>query len=372
MEEQEDTEITEDEDLEEEDESPLEEMESEGEPSQEKDWIKSALLILRDIGLALLVVLLVFLVMWAYSGVWPPIVVVESSSMQHDDFSGSVGVIDTGDLVLVQHANSPSEIETWASGRCSGHETYGKPGDVIIYNQKGGGDKPIIHRALIWLEFNTTSNNGFDIPDLECEKWVYGVNWWIGDSTTNETPPYNLDETVILNITWDHGVRHVRLLLSSYLAEIKDDGGWTDGGFLALGDNNQNVDANLIKHEWVIGRARGELPWFGLIKLTVTGETPWWKICTSPGERYCAAENSWYSLVIALFVLIVVPIALDIGIGFYQRWRARRPQKEEEEPAEAEEPEESEEVTEKEPAEEVETSEESDEEPFEDDIEESL
>ncbi len=368
----EDTDTSDEEYVEEEDESPSEEIESRGELPQRKDWVKSTLLVLRDIGIALLVVLAVFLVMWAYSGVWPPIVVVESSSMQHEDFSSSVGVIDTGDLVLVQHANSPSEIETWASGRCSGHETYGKPGDVIVYNQKGGGDKPIIHRALIWLEFNTTSDNGFDIPDLECEKWVYGVNWWVITSPAIETPPYNLDTTVVLNITWDHNVRLVYLYLSTYLAEIKDDSGWTDGGFLALGDNNRNVDANLIKHDWVIGRARGELPWFGLIKLTVTGEIPWGKVCSSPGERFCAAENSWNSLVIALVVLIVVPIVLDICIGFYQKWRAKRRLEEEEEPAEAEEPEESEEETEEESAEEVETSEESDEEPSVDENENSL
>lgn len=342
MDEQEDTEtITEEEDLETTDVSgPEEEAEPEEEPSKRRQWLKSALLVLRDIGIALLVVLVVFLVLWAYSGVWPPIVVVESSSMQHEDFSSSVGVIDTGDLVLVQNTNSPSEIETWANGRCSGHETYGKPGDVIIYNQLGGGDKPIIHRALIWLEFNSTTNNSFDIPDLDCEEWVYGSNWWVSGFEQNATPPYNLDTTIILNITWDHGEQHIYLYLNSYLDDIKADAGWTDGGFLALGDNNNNVDANLIKHGWIIGRARGELPWFGLIKLTVTGEIPWGNTCSTEGQRNCAPSDSWNSLIIALIVLIVVPIVLDISLGFYQRWKSRRPQKEEdvEEPEEEVEP----------------------------------
>ncbi len=332
MDEQEDTEkITEEEELESTEVSePEEEEETEEEPSKRKEWVKSTLLVLRDIGIALLVVLVVFLILWAYSGVWPPIVVVESSSMQHDNFSSSVGVIDTGDLVLVQNTNSPSEIETWAHGRCSGHETYGKPGDVIVYNQLGGGDKPIIHRALMWLEFNSTTNNGFDIPDLECEEWVYGQNWWVSGLIYNETPPYNLDTTVILNITWDHGVQHIYLYLNSYLDDIKANPEWNDGGFLALGDNNNNIDANLIRHDWIIGKARGELPWFGLIKLTVTGEIPWGKTCTTEGQRNCAASDSWNSLVIALVVLIVVPIVLDLSIGFYQKWRSRHPKEDEE------------------------------------------
>ena len=331
---------------------PEKEEETEEEPSKRKEWLKSALLILRDIGIALLVVLVVFLILWAYSGVWPPIVVVESSSMQHDDFSSSVGVIDTGDLVLVQHSNSPSEIETWAHGLCSGHETYGKPGDVIVYNQLGGGEKPIIHRALIWLEFNTTTGNSFDIPDLECKEWVYGDNWYVSGQQGNPTPPYNLSTTITLSVYWDHATRTFELYLVSYLQAMEADEEWTDGGFIALGDNNDGIDSHLIKHDWIIGRARGELPWFGLIKLSVTGEIPWGKTCSVEGQRNCAASDSWNSLVIALVILIVVPIVLDLSIGFYQKWRSRHPKEGEEEPEEESEEEHEEEELEEESSEE--------------------
>ena len=39
----------------------------------------------KDVGLALGSVLLVFLVTFAYSGNWPPMVVIESGSMEHSD-----------------------------------------------------------------------------------------------------------------------------------------------------------------------------------------------------------------------------------------------------------------------------------------------
>ncbi len=327
---------------EEEEEVETEEEPSEPEPSRRRELLKSALLILRDVGVALLVVLIVFLILWAYSGVWPPIVVVESSSMQHDDFTSSVGVIDTGDLVLVQHTNSPKEIESFVHGQCSGHSTYGDEGDVIIYNELGGGDKPIIHRVLVWLKYNET-NNSFDVPDLECEKWVNGVNWWATNYNGTGPPititePLNINSTLKIHVVSAYRNGDVDLNIRNYLDNINADDEWTDGGFVTLGDNNNIADRTLIKHDWIVGKARGELPWFGLIKLSVTGEIPWGEVCSSDLDKKCATQNSWDSLVIALVILIVVPIALDIGLGFYQKWKRKRAsESEEEEPIEGEE-----------------------------------
>lgn len=304
------------------------------EPSEpKKGWLKSALLILRDIGIALLIVLLVFLALWAYAGVWPPMVVVESDSMQHDNYVSHVGVIDTGDLVLVQHVNDPMKIETYARSRCTGHSTYGDYGDVIIYNQLGGGDKPIIHRAMVWLKINTTTNDTFDIPDLECKEWQLGVNWW--SSTPMVTEPRNLSGTVSLKLVSDYRDRNLTIDLDNMLRDYRSFQPWDGGGFVAMGDHNPRGDSNFTKHDWVIGRARGELPWFGLIKLAVTGEVPWGNACSYEDEQHCATENSWTSLTVTLILLIVVPISLDVGLGFYQKWRAKKkgeePEEEEEE-----------------------------------------
>jgi signal peptidase len=371
MEEQEDSEIADSDEVETTEVSSPEEEEVEEsdeerpEPPPRRNWVKSTLLVLRDVAIALLVVFLVFMALWAYSGVWPPIVVVESSSMQHDDFVSSVGVIDTGDLVIVQNTNLYTEIETYVQSQCSGHATYGDEGDVIIYNERGGGDKPIIHRALIWLEFNTTTNDSFNAPGLECDKWVHGVNWWGQNAGGPASEPNNLIMSLVLRLTSAHRNFNITINLSNLLTEIKADPDWTNGGFIAMGDNNDHPDGSLIKHEWIIGKARGELPWFGLIKLSVGGDIPWGKVCSASSERGCASGDSWNSLIIALVVLIVVPIALDIGLGFYQRHRAKKASREDAE--EEEEDEDSEDEEEEEEAE----PDESDEETMEEDSEDS-
>ena len=65
----------------------------------------------KDIGIAIGSVLLVFLLTFAYSSNWPPMVVIESGSMEHTenplyDEPGftHIGTIDTGDLVIVKEA----------------------------------------------------------------------------------------------------------------------------------------------------------------------------------------------------------------------------------------------------------------------------
>src|SRR5712664_2169395 len=91
------------------------------------------LLLARDIGIAGILVAIVFGTMYAYTQVWPPVVVVESGSMQHSNSRAYLGVIDTGDLVLVQAIHSRSDVVTYIEGRVSGYEAYSNYGDVIIF-----------------------------------------------------------------------------------------------------------------------------------------------------------------------------------------------------------------------------------------------
>ena len=67
--------------------------------------------LVREIFLAAGMITLLVLAMWAHTGAMPPLVVVESNSMQHDS-SGEVGTIDAGDLVLV-HSPEQSKIITF-------------------------------------------------------------------------------------------------------------------------------------------------------------------------------------------------------------------------------------------------------------------
>ena len=56
--------------------------------------------LVREIFLAIGLVVLLLGSMFISTGTFPPMVVVESGSMMHDD-EGQIGVIDPGDLVLV-------------------------------------------------------------------------------------------------------------------------------------------------------------------------------------------------------------------------------------------------------------------------------
>ena len=58
----------------------------------------------REAFLAIGLVFLLLGSMWLATGMFPPMVVVESGSMKHTD-EGSLGSIDPGDLVLVMNPN---------------------------------------------------------------------------------------------------------------------------------------------------------------------------------------------------------------------------------------------------------------------------
>ena len=56
--------------------------------------------LLREIVLAVAMIAFLVLGLWAHTGTMPPLVVVESSSMIHEE-NGEIGSIDAGDLILV-------------------------------------------------------------------------------------------------------------------------------------------------------------------------------------------------------------------------------------------------------------------------------
>ncbi|MDD1767670.1 MAG: hypothetical protein LUQ27_03770, partial [Methanomassiliicoccales archaeon] len=256
-----------------------------------------------------LVVGLIFLVLFAYSGLWPPIVVVESDSMQHSDSSSSIGTIDTGDIVIVQKVQGSQDVVTYLEGIASGHKTYGEYGDVVTYVKYGQlGSTPIIHRAICEIYYNETGH-GFDIPSLAD---IPDSQWNVQGGATKTC--WNLNSVVEI---YDIGYREVtvRLDLSYILGYFSSSGVHPHGGLITMGDHNiQNNGTALlgyydqisicrepIKDEWLIGKARGELPWFGLLKLWVTGGLP-----------QDVPENSVTNLVVVIVLIVGLPIALDL------------------------------------------------------------
>lgn len=251
--------------------------------------------IIRDVAIAFVIVIIIICSLYAYTRNWPPMVVIESNSMMHGSDS-ELSAIDQGDLVLVKKINGRDDIISYSEGIRKNYKTYGDYGDVIIYYKNGyTQDTPVIHRAIVWVEHNKTNPGNFDVPE-----------WGLYNQET---------------ITYDINAIHVHL--RGYEP--------TNSGFLTKGDNKKtNPQIDQVSHkdmygktvkpvrpEWVVGKARGELPWFGLIKLKLTGNE---NIKDAP-------SNSWVNLGISIALIVGIPLIIDT---LYVIWLNKKEEIEEE------------------------------------------
>tara|TARA_B100000405_G_scaffold9916_1_gene8705 strand:- start:1890 stop:2852 length:963 start_codon:yes stop_codon:yes gene_type:complete len=248
--------------------------------------------LVRELVLAAGMITLLVLAMWAHTGSMPPLVVVESNSMQHDS-NGEVGTIDAGDLILV-HSPEDNRIITFAEATDPksdyyGYESLGMEGDVIIYERNGESDStPIIHRALFEISI------GESVPaenQDDCEGGVY----WNGLCITSWSVPgsdqVNVKE---INLVFD-GVNTGKYSCGGIAAQHGSE--WfsvenyspMNPGYITLGDNNDcNDDQGVfefaqglssihsgmirpVQEDWVIGISGAEIPWLGTVKLMVSG-----------------------------------------------------------------------------------------------------
>ena len=259
----------------------------------------------RDIAVALLAVLVVLLLLWTYTGQWftAPIVAIESGSMEHTNSPfGRLGPIDAGDMVLVQKVYNRNDVVV-RGGNLGGAKakeccrTYGDYGDVIVYHPDGNMETtPIIHRAMCWV-------------DVEI---INGTHYY----TINEFGVYQ--ETSLGSIP------------ELGLDEQKNDGSpnWSHSGFLTKGDHNDLFD-NLpdagvekstqpIKLEWISGKARLEIPWFGTINLFFSD------VMSGTNNVGNVHEDCLISLGIVIAMLVSIPIFLDIKDYMKQKKEEQR------------------------------------------------
>ncbi len=207
-----------------------------------------------------------------------PVVVIESGSMMHCDQGsdtpsrvcagrfGRIGTIDPGDLVFVQDVDKRSDVETWAQSAkekcrddmntpylecgCAGVERFGACGDVIIYRPGGDGSKtPIIHRALFWLDIHGDGTYSIEACDLDRVQ-------------KDEIRGVCIERLGAGGLRNNHGLDNMRREQS---------------GFITRGDNNGQVDQAgtgitpyPVQVSHILGKARGEVPWVGLVKLFVS------------------------------------------------------------------------------------------------------
>lgn len=211
---------------------------------------------------ALAVVVLLLVGLFAYTQNWPPLYVVESNSMQHGD-GDILGLLNTGDIVLAQKIGA-SSVTTYVAGLASGYSTYGEYGDVVLYQPNGEAGTPIIHRAIVFIQANSDGTRS--IPSLQGLACGNMTNAVYRSATPGGCGWSHIRGTLqLFHIGWRS------LTVSTDLNGI----GSSDG-FITLGDNNQIDDqdgglSSLVEPGWIVGVARGMIPWFGAIKLGLEG-----------------------------------------------------------------------------------------------------
>jgi signal peptidase len=177
----------------------------------------------RVIFESVLIFLVIVVIPYLISGVWPPFVSVTSGSMDPN--------MQRGDMILVVDTdryvgeNSINGIEDSVNAT---EIDFNKRGDVIVYNPNGNTRRtPIIHRSIYHTQ---ESENWVDEVD---QKYLKNDNC----SLTPNCPAPN-------------------------------------DGFITLGDNNNHYDQEAelskpVKSEWVVGRAEIRIPYLGYIRLIV-------------------------------------------------------------------------------------------------------
>lgn len=227
----------------------------------------------RDAFIAVVAILLTFVSGYAgicfYSGHNPCFSLVTSQSMQHDDHSSELGIIDTGDMVLVRD-KSKVDLQTYLEGRTTGFMTFGDYGSVIIYREDCNS---IIHRILLLMEVKEDSSGKYaSIPYLD----MY-PSWESANSPGTELDSNMLRENIVLKDIGYRGIDvniDIEFILSKTDAEVS--------GYVTMGDNNTIIDqssfngidfmiSGLVTEDKIVSVPVIEIPWIGCFKLLLDG-----------------------------------------------------------------------------------------------------
>jgi signal peptidase len=183
------------------------------------------LFFLREIATSAGAVLFVGLLLFGISGVWPPMVAVESGSMEPHMHKGDLVFITEPGRYTPDAAHGTTGVVTAATGQEIDYRTFGGPGSVVVYDEPGQGGPPIIHRAEFYVE---DGENWFDRADPE----------FVSADSCRE----------LLNCPAPHA------------------------GFITKGDANGRYDqasgiAAPVRPAWVTGIARVRIPYLGWVRL---------------------------------------------------------------------------------------------------------
>lgn len=264
----------------------------------------------KDTLIVLAVILAVFTSagtgIYLYSGAGSPFSVVVSESMQHGPES-QFGIIDTGDMVYVR---SPSlvTIQSYVEGASTGYRSFGEYGSVIIYD-RGPNANPVIHRAILWLEYSESpTGHNWTAPYLK--EYAGGYDVESGDPDTGMKGSLTI-----------HNIGYAKQSVTINLDDLNE-----KSGYLTKGDNastNPVLDQssgisrdNPISMEEIRSVPTAELPALGSVKMYLQGRSD-----TIPA-------NSWGVLYVQLYVVAmffaVMMVILDTMFASLEKRRKKR------------------------------------------------
>jgi signal peptidase len=189
--------------------------------------------VVREILISVAIVAAVGLVLFAVSGVWPPMVAVESGSMEPHMYRGDLVVISEPGRYVPDAAYDGSGVVTLDRGEEVGYRTFGDYGSVVVYLPDGRtAGSPVIHRTHFFV--------------------AAGENWY--------------DEA-------DPDYHH-----ATSCADLPNCPA-PNAGFITKGDNNANYDQVLgisgpVQPDWIVGVAHVRIPYLGHVRLLLSGVTP--------------------------------------------------------------------------------------------------
>ena len=258
--------------------------------------------LIRDVLVAFLIVFMILLALWTYTGQWfgAPMVAIESGSMMHlNEPFGRLGTIDAGDMVLLVKVNSKNDISPYC---VSNDWQYGKKGDVIVYKPMNNPySDQIIHRAMCWV-------------DVE----------YNGSQKT-----YTIEGTNIVNHPASEPLYLPELGIWNYIRNTSITVNWSHSGFITKGDNPisnptcdqlGNICDEPVKLDWISGKARGELPWIGTINLFFND------IFGGKHTVKNVPPDSLICLVLLIAFLVSIPVSMDI-YAYYKEKNSPNKQK---------------------------------------------
>jgi len=256
------------------------------------------------IAAVFVVIAVVFIGVFLASGFsTPQTTVVESESMQHG-VGSQIGVIDTADMIILKDKNK-TPIQTFVDGYISGYKKFGNYGDVIVYD-RGPGINPVIHRAILWLDYNNDGTwSAPSLKDYPSDRW----------SSTSGSDYNSLSGTLSLRYMGYMGNITASINLDK-LAELSP-----NSGYITMGDNNSVFDPfnvagvnGLVTEGQVKSVAWIEIPWVGVFRMVMNGQT-----AVIDKE----APNTIPSLAasILLIVFLLVGISFIFDQIYYKKYR---------------------------------------------------